>query len=112
MVYLNKKQIPGELHRNEWKNFAFNRTLALNAAFGKTDLLLVFDADDELHGNFVIPENDTADAYLLQFGSEYGVSYNRILLVNNNIHWEYQSVIHEYINCLKPNPVTKYLNFS
>ena len=46
--FFNEKNIPGEIHNNEWKNFAHNRTIALNEAFNKTDLLLVFDADDEI----------------------------------------------------------------
>ena len=102
--FFNEKKIPGELHNHEWKDFAHNRTLAINEAFGKTDLLFVFDADDEIHGNFRIPDIVDADAYLLQFGSSLGVAYSRILLVNNKIRWEYKSVLHEYINCLKPDP--------
>ena len=102
--FFNDKNIPGELHTNEWKNFADNRTIALNEAFNKTDLLLVFDADDEIHGNITIPQIVNSDAYLLKFGDSYGISYERILLVNNKIRWEFKSVIHEYINCLKPNP--------
>lgn len=102
--FFKAKNIPGELHNNKWVNFAHNRTLAIQAAYKKTDLLLVFDADDEIHGTIAMPETVDADGYHLHFGSEAGVAYSRILLVNNHIEWEYQSVIHEYINCLKPNP--------
>ena len=109
-TFFKEKNIPGELHTHEWTNFAHNRTLALNEAFGKTDLLFVFDADDELHGDFNIPTTVDADGYFLHFGDSQGISYSRILLVNNRIRWEYQSVIHEYINCLKPNPVLKHIN--
>jgi hypothetical protein len=35
--------IAGELHCDEWVNFAHNRTKALTYAHDKTDLLLVFD---------------------------------------------------------------------
>jgi len=96
--------IPGELHEHKWLNFAHNRTLALNIAFNKTDLLFIFDADDEIHGEIKIPSNLNNDAYLLNFGYATGISYQRVLLVNNRIKWNYQSVIHEYINCLMPNP--------
>jgi beta-1,4-mannosyl-glycoprotein beta-1,4-N-acetylglucosaminyltransferase len=101
--FFKSKDIPGELYNNEWKNFAYNRTLALDAAFNKTDLLFVFDADDEIHGNIKIPTNVDSDGYLLNFGTSSGTSYQRVLLVNNRIKWNYKSVIHEYINCLKPN---------
>ena len=35
--FFDEKRIPGELHSHEWKNFAHNRSLALNEAFEKTD---------------------------------------------------------------------------
>ncbi len=98
------KNIQGELHNHAWKNFAHNRTLALESAFNKTDLLFIFDADDEIHGNIEIPTIINSDGYLLNFGNSDGISYQRILLVNNRIKWIYQSVVHEYITCLKPNP--------
>ena len=105
--FFKTKNIPGELHFCEWKNFAYNRTLALEIAYNKTDLLLVFDADDEIYGDIKIPKIIDADGYYLNFGSETGISYQRILLVNNRIKWIYQSVIHEYIVCLKQNHILK-----
>lgn len=101
--FFEDKNIPGELHNHTWKNFAHNRTLALEVAFNKTDLLFIFDADDEIHGNIKIPTKVNSDGYLLNFGSSAGISYQRVLLVNNRIKWNYLSVIHEFINCLKPN---------
>ena len=44
-----KFNIPGELYEDEWKNFGYNRSLALNYAYNKTDYLLIFDADDLIH---------------------------------------------------------------
>ena len=107
--FFNDKNIPGELHNNEWKNFAHNRNIALNEAFDKTDLLLVFDADDEIRGNIIMPKTVDSDGYSLNFGNSDGISYQRILLINNKIRWTFKSVIHEYINCLKPNPQISYL---
>ena len=101
--FFQSKHIQGELHNHEWKNFAHNRTLALQAAFNKTDLLFVFDADDEICGQLNMPTTVDSDGYMLNFGHATGISYQRMLLVNNRIHWEYKSVIHEYIHCLKPN---------
>jgi GR25 family glycosyltransferase involved in LPS biosynthesis len=101
--FFKGKKIPGELHHHEWKNFAHNRTLALDAAFGKTDLLFIFDADDEIHGELTMPDIVDSDAYLINFGTQAGVSYQRVLLINNKIKWIFQSVIHEFIICLKPN---------
>lgn len=97
--------IKGELHCDAWLNFAHNRTLALNYAFGKTDLLLVFDADDDICGTITLPSAVTHDEYQLKFGSESGsVNYARTLLINNHKRFEYHSVVHEYISCLEPSP--------
>jgi GR25 family glycosyltransferase involved in LPS biosynthesis len=101
--FFKEKNIPGELLYHEWKNFAYNRTLALECAFGKTELLFIFDADDEIHGDIKMPDSVDSDAYLINFGTQAGVSYQRVLLINNKIKWNFKSVIHEFINCLKPN---------
>jgi beta-1,4-mannosyl-glycoprotein beta-1,4-N-acetylglucosaminyltransferase len=95
-----KNVIPGEIHIHEWKNFGYNRTLALNAAYKKTDYVLIFDADDSIEGNLVLPEL-TADAYMLQFGSSQN-AYNRMCLVKNDILWKYIGVLHEYIATDQP----------
>ena len=65
-----EKYISGELYNHEWKNFAHNRTLALNKAFNKTDLLFIFDADDEIHGKLYIPTTLDCDGYYLNFGNK------------------------------------------
>lgn len=98
--------IEGELHCDEWVNFAHNRTLALNRAFGKTDLLLVFDADDEICGTITLPTGAvTHDEYHLKFGApDFGTNYTRTLLINNRKRFKYCSVVHEYISCLEPSP--------
>ena len=53
--FFESKNIKGELHETEWKDFGFNRSDALSKAFNKTDYLLIFDADDRIVGDFVLP---------------------------------------------------------
>ena len=101
--FFKEKQIQGELYKEEWVNFAHNRTSALEKAFGKTDLLLVFDADDEIHGEIQMPDNVLFDEYHMKFGSPLGTSYTRVLLINNKKRFRYFSVIHEFISCQEPN---------
>jgi len=104
-AFFEKKNIPGLLLEHKWENFAHNRTLALNAAFQKTDFLFIFDADDEIHGSIILPKNLLDyDGYFFQFGSKNDIQYQRILLVNNRIKWNFLSVVHEYINCLNVTP--------
>jgi mannosyltransferase OCH1-like enzyme len=99
--FFNNKGIQGELFYDEWTDFAHNRTLALQRAYKKTDLLLVFDADDEIVGNIIMPKNVSFDEYHLKFGTEVGVSYTRVLLINNHKKFQYFSVLHEYISCIE-----------
>jgi len=98
--FFKQTNIPGELHEHKWQDFAHNRSLALNLAFDKTDLVFIFDADDEIEGTIEMPSHPIADEYSLQFGTNHGISYCRPLLVNNRLKWEYLSIIHEFINCL------------
>jgi beta-1,4-mannosyl-glycoprotein beta-1,4-N-acetylglucosaminyltransferase len=91
-----KDTIPGEIHIHEWKDFGYNRSLALEVAYKKTDYLLVFDADDYIHGDFILPDL-ILDSYMLKFGNQSS-SYSRMCLVKNDIKWKYIGVLHEYIS--------------
>lgn len=94
--FFHKKKIPGEMLETEWIDFAHNRTEALEAAYNKTDYLLIFDADDSIHKDFIIPNQLTADGYMLRFGSSF--IYHRTLLINNRKRWKFVGVLHEYIH--------------
>jgi GR25 family glycosyltransferase involved in LPS biosynthesis len=97
--YFESKGIPGELHEEPWKAFDWNRSLALKHAYKKTDYLLIFDADDSVVGNLVLPQKLVADSYNLKFGK--GFSYKRPLIVNNSKLWVFKGVLHEYLHCLE-----------
>jgi len=104
--FFKKLNIPGELYHNKWEDFAHNRTLALEYAYNKTDLLLVFDADDEIVGTIKMPDRVNFDQYHLKFGNPSGTTYTRVLLINNRKKFQYLSVIHEFITCKEPNPTS------
>ena len=106
--FFKDKNIKGELHETEWKNFGFNRSDALSKAFNKTDYLLIFDADDRIVGEFVLPKELNLDGYHLKFGDNF--SYVRLLLVNNALRWKFMGVLHEYIICTNENYSCKYEN--
>ena len=97
--FFKERNIPGELFDDEWKDFGHNRSLALEHAFQKSKYLLVFDADDEICGDFVLPDLKL-DSYHLQFGDANGVSYTRVQFVNNKKKWKYIGVLHETITCV------------
>jgi len=92
--FFKKKDILGELVEHKWVDFGYNRTKALESAYNKTDYIFIFDADDWIHGNLILPSL-TADMYLLKFGSSF--VYKRPLLVNNKLKWKFVGVLHEYI---------------
>ena len=92
------RNIPGELFEDPWQNFGHNRTMALLHAYNKSDYLLIFDADDEICGDFQLP-NFESDAYSLQFGDPNGTHYIRTQIINNRKKWKYVGVLHEYITC-------------
>lgn len=95
--FFKGKNIPGELVEHEWKDFGHNRTLALESAYNKTDLLFIFDADDEIVGDLVLPHKYEHDGYTFNFGND--VVYIRPLLINNRKRWRFVGVLHEYLAC-------------
>jgi len=96
--FFNERNIRGEIYNDNWKDFGYNRSLALKYAHKKTDYLFIFDADDKIFGNFKFPSVMDKDSYFLKFGN--GVTYKRILLINNQLEWNFIGVLHEYINCI------------
>ena len=100
--YFLEKGIPGELFSHEWQDFGFNRTKALESAYDKTDYLLIFDADDRLHGDFKLPfhKKPYADRYMLKIGK--GFEYMRPLLINNRKRWMFKGVLHEFLANVEP----------
>ena len=97
-AFFKKRNIPGHIEQVEWRDFGFNRTLALQMAFNKTDYLFIFDADDSIYGDFRMPSVLTHDAYQLQLGQSF--VYLRTLIVNNRKRWRFVGVLHEYIACV------------
>jgi FkbM family methyltransferase len=95
--FFKEKNIRGELLEHEWRDFGHNRTLALESAYNKTDLLFIFDADDEIVGNLVLPNTYEHDGYTFNFGND--VVYIRPLLINNRKKWCFVGVLHEYLAC-------------
>jgi len=101
--YFKLKNIDGKIYQDEWRDFGHNRTLALQYAKGVTDYLLIFDADDSIHGDFILPEYSSFnhDMYNLKIG--VGVTYVRPLLINNQLEWVFYGVLHEYLSCKTRN---------
>jgi hypothetical protein len=96
--FFEERGIKGELVEHEWKNFGYNRSLALASAFNKSDYVLIMDADDIIVGDIEFPKNMVADSYSFKFGISY--VYYRPLLLSNRLKWVYKGVLHEYSKCI------------
>ena len=94
--FMDIKGIPGEIFQDEWKNFGYNRSVALKECEGKSDYIWIIDADDVIRGDLVLPEIMDQDCYLLQYGT--GFRYFRMQIFKNDpkFKWKYRGVLHEY----------------
>ena len=91
--------LPGELHERPWRDFAHNRTEAMELARSHGDYTLIIDADDvlELEPDFEMPALE-ADSYWLRIvlGS---IIYNRPQIVRAALRWRWRGVLHEFLSC-------------
>jgi glycosyltransferase involved in cell wall biosynthesis len=104
--FFHKRGIPGELVEHEWKDFAYNRTKALECAYMKTDYLMMFDADDSIVGVMHIPPLKV-DQYVATFDKTE--TYFRPLIITNRKKWTYKGVLHEYLDApdVRPTDILK-----
>lgn len=97
--YFDQHRIPGILTQDEWQNFAHNRNIALRNAQGKSDYILIMDADDYLMAGADFHfGNLTADHYMLRMRRN-GIDYFFPKLIRSNLPWQWQGVLHEYLEC-------------
>uniref|UniRef100_A0A6C0K9N4 Glycosyltransferase 2-like domain-containing protein n=1 Tax=viral metagenome TaxID=1070528 RepID=A0A6C0K9N4_9ZZZZ len=101
LQFFSEREIPGQIHETEWKDFGHNRTIAFDmaAATSQADYMFVWDADDSIEGNFVFPTNLEADWYKFKFGHKGGFRYSRCQLFSSRKGWKYVGVLHEYPAC-------------
>ncbi len=98
------KDVPGELVERPWRDFAQNRSEALELARPHGDYAFIIDADDELdlHAGFQLPKL-SADAYQVDI-QDTNICYQRTQFVSNALAWRYAGVLHEYLTCEGAGP--------
>jgi glycosyltransferase involved in cell wall biosynthesis len=91
--------LPGELHERPWRDFAHNRTEALELSRSHGEYVLVIDADDELEfePQFKMPTLQD-DSYMLRI-TDTSVRYNRTQIVRAVLPWRWRGVLHEFLTC-------------
>ena len=105
--FFAEKGIKGEIHHDKWVNFAHNRNCALQHAQGKTDYVLIFDADDRFEGTFELPEELTSDRYYFRMANSVtGANvYFRTLMFRNDGSFYWRGVLHEFVEQRKKTVV-------
>jgi GR25 family glycosyltransferase involved in LPS biosynthesis len=98
--FFKERGVEGTLQEEPWRDFGYNRTKAFEGAYKKADYAFVWDADDEIHGNFKLPDDLSGDVYKFIF-SDGSITYSRPQLFNMNKRWCYKGVLHEYAECLE-----------
>ena len=105
LQWLKENKIKGEVNKEEWKNFAYNRSKSLeNLRIHKNiDYVLTIDADEILNFddnfNFTTFKNNLiSDLYDItcKFGN---IEYARTSLFKNSKKYYYKGVLHEYLEC-------------
>jgi glycosyltransferase involved in cell wall biosynthesis len=97
--FFNTHKIKGQLLSHPWKNFGHNRTLAVQAAKGTADYLLLMDADFifKITNPDFKKKQHTASSLLIKY--EGLLDYRQPLMVRGDLDWRYIGVTHEYIHC-------------
>lgn len=86
---------PGYYHHRAWRDFAYNRNEALELGRPLGPWLLMFDADDVLHGTGFVFGIEPCAAYDVSFSRWDERTFRRITLFNSSHQWAYEGVLHE-----------------
>ncbi|MDI4657454.1 glycosyltransferase [Xanthobacter autotrophicus] len=99
IIRAHLSDLPGELHERPWRDFAHNRSEALELARGKGDYTFIIDADDTLEIDADgVPPALTGDSYMVTI-NDATIVYQRPQLVRSALPWRYEGVLHEYLTC-------------
>jgi hypothetical protein len=93
--------VPGELHHTRWRDFAHNRTQALELARPLGDYSIMIDADTECvmdadSDPAAIRSALTADVHpvVIDHG---GIIYERMQITSTRLPFRYRGVLHEFL---------------
>ena len=96
--YFNKKNIPGKVVLEPFKNFCHNRNFAMRACQGMSDYIILLDADMTLEiTKFDKRLLSTRDSHYILQGND-AFYYQNMRIVRNNGLYKYVGVTHEYID--------------
>jgi tetratricopeptide (TPR) repeat protein len=106
--YFEKKNIPGKIVSEPFKNFCHNRNFALKSCLGMSDYILLLDADMIIEAkNFNKSSLTNADSFYILQGND-SFYYQNMRIVKNNGLYKYVGVTHEYIDTPPNNSIYGY----
>lgn len=105
--FFDAKGIEGEVHDVDWVNFGHNRTEVLEMCKGKTEYIIMVDADDFIEGNpdlsYETLKKQDMDGWGLRIKrGDFTWWRNQIFKAESD--WHYVGVLHEYAACRKEGP--------
>lgn len=98
--FFNDKGIDGKIYHDKWKDFGYNRTIAIKRCKGHCNYIWTIDADDLLIGNINL-NSLSHDCYYLQYGKNLKYKRRQIFINNNSLQWSYTGKLHEQLTCNK-----------
>lgn len=103
--YFSKRNIPGKIVTEPFKNFCHNRNFAMQACAGMSDFILLMDADMILEtNNFDKRLLNNSDSFNILQGND-SFFYQNTRIVKNNGLYKYVGVTHEYVDAPPGNRV-------
>lgn len=103
-AFMEQENLPGEVFEEPWRDFATNRSIALERLREQhqVDYALIIDADDvaELSDGFdpsAFRAMLVADQYGVRLQELGGTQYRRCQIVSNRKAYRYRGVLHEFI---------------
>lgn len=97
--FFHETGIDGKICSEPFKNFAYNRTWALEQCRGMSDFVLFLDADMVLRiGASFDKQKLQGDAFLVMQGHDGGLLYENVRICRNQEGYSYSGVTHEYLN--------------
>jgi glycosyltransferase involved in cell wall biosynthesis len=107
--FFQKKNIPGKVIVEPFKNFCHNRNFAMKSCLGMSDFVLLLDADMCFKvNNFDKKQLLEYDSFCILQGNDSFYYYNMRIVKNNGLY-NYVGVTHEYIDT-PPNNRNRNLN--
>ena len=104
--FFKSKNIPGELHRDEWVGFDHNKSLMMERAQNKGDYIFHTDADDILVGDLDFRNTDVGyDCYFMKV-KRGGSEWKAFNLFKGDLLWRFCGVAHTTIIVIGQNGYT------